>query len=83
MVGAHFACLGWGLERIALASVLCGNTETQRASQDQEIQVTQWFDCSLWAKYEEQIQDMEDQVIGMREALLRAEGLIEDLKVDR
>ena len=58
------------------------NLEEQRSSQDQELQVTQWLDCSLWAKYEEQIHDMEDQVNDVHEELLRAEGLIEELKVD-
>ena len=78
MVGTHFVCLDWGLERIALASVHCGEVheervtwenvygtireiekpEERRSRHDQEVQVTQWLDVSLWKKYEEQIQDM-------------------------
>ena len=58
------------------------NSEEKRSSQDQEVQVTQWLECSLWLKYEEQIHDMEDRANGAHEELLRAEGLIEGLKVD-
>ena len=58
------------------------NEEIKKGVQRQEVQVTQWLDCSLWAKYEEQIHDMEDQLNDMRQEMLRAEGLIEDLKVD-
>ena len=58
------------------------NAEKQRSGHDQETQVIQRLDCSLWRKYEEQIKDMEDQRDDLREELLRAEGMIEGLKVD-
>ena len=54
----------------------------QRSRHDQETQVIQRLDCSLWRKYEEQIKDLEDQKDDLQQELLRAEGMIEDLKVD-
>ena len=58
------------------------NAKKQRSGHDQETQVIQRLDCSLWRKYEEQIKDLEDQKDDLQQELLRAEGTIEDLKVD-
>ena len=52
------------------------NEKIKKGVQHQEVQVTQWLDCSLWTKYEEQIHDMEDQPNDMRQEMLRAKGLI-------
>ena len=56
--------------------------ETTSQKCDQQTQATEWIDSYIWQQYEEEKEEMEEEMNNMQAALLEAEEMIGHLQED-
>ena len=56
--------------------------ETMSQKCDQQTQATEWIDSYIWQQYEEEKEEMEEEMHNMQAALLEAEEMIGHLQED-